>query len=155
MALGIVMNWKIIVLGGLAFYVATFAVSMITGQVIHTGILEQDYKATAEFWRPELNQVPPDMTALLPLWIFNGLVMSFVAAAVYNWIRPALGVTPWKKGLSFGVIFTLFAVSYNMGYSGVFNLPEKIWFWWSVDALIIYLIGGVVLGLVAEKLAPQ
>ena len=29
----------------------------------------EDYKATAEYWRPELNEDPPDMTTLLPRWI--------------------------------------------------------------------------------------
>ena len=40
------------------------------------------------------------------------------------------------------------------GWSGVFDLPYKIWIWWGVDALIFTLVGSIALGLVAEKLAP-
>lgn len=41
-----------------------------------------------------------------------------------------------------------------LGFSGIFNLPAKILIWWAVDGLILYLAGGAVLGLVAEKVAP-
>ena len=40
------------------------------------------------------------------------------------------------------------------GWSGVFDLPYNIWIWWAVDAVIYTLVGAVVLGIVAEKLAP-
>ncbi len=149
------MNWKLIVLGGLAYFVATFAVSMITGQIIHTGILDSAYDMTAAFWRPELNQDPPDMVPLMPMWIMNGLIASFVAAVLYNWVRPAFGGAGWMKGLSFGIVLALFTATYHLGLSGVFNLPMNIWFWWTVDVVVIFAIGGAVLGLVAEKVAPQ
>ena len=34
------MNWKAIVLGGLAYYVAAFIVSMVGGALIHEGVLD-------------------------------------------------------------------------------------------------------------------
>jgi hypothetical protein len=40
-------------------------------------------------------------------------------------------------------------------FSGYFNLPDKLWTWWSVDSLISYLVGGAVLGWVADKVAPR
>jgi hypothetical protein len=30
-----------------------------------------------------------------------------------------------------------------------------IWVWWNLEALVIYLVGGAVLGLVAAKLSPE
>ena len=60
------MNWKLIIVGGLVFYVVMFVVSMVTGPVVHQGILLESYQATEQFWRPELRQVPPDMAALMP-----------------------------------------------------------------------------------------
>jgi hypothetical protein len=36
----------------------------------------------------------------------------------------------------------------------VLNLPDNIWQWWLIDAAILHLVGGMVLGIVAEKLAP-
>lgn len=41
------------------------------------------------------------------------------------------------------------------GLSGVFNLPAKIWIWWVVDQVLLYVPGGAVLGWLGEKLAPQ
>ncbi|MDH3589173.1 MAG: hypothetical protein OEQ74_07195 [Gammaproteobacteria bacterium] len=150
------MNWKIIVLGGLALYVAQFIVAMaVTGPVIHERILDADYKQTTEYWRPELTQEPPDMAALMPMWIFNGVIGSFVLAALYAWLRPAFGGAAWQKGLSFGIVVTLFTAMYHLALSGVFNLPGKIWFWWTIDMLVLAVVGGIVLALVAEKLVPE
>jgi hypothetical protein len=39
-------------------------------------------------------------------------------------------------------------------WSGVFNLPSKIWIWWGIDAAIYTIIGSIVLGIVVQKLAP-
>jgi hypothetical protein len=66
-------NIKVILLGGLALYAAQWVVSMVSGAIIHEGILTEMYQAHASFWRPELNQQPPDMAALMPRWmIFFG-----------------------------------------------------------------------------------
>ena len=46
-------NVKVIALGGLAYYVAQFVVSMVTGPFIHEGVLNELYMANASFWRPE------------------------------------------------------------------------------------------------------
>lgn len=97
-------NLKVIVVGGLAMYVTHWIISMGTGPLIHEGILTEMYEANEPFWRPELNQQPPDMAA---------------------------------------------------GWSGIFNLPEMIWVWWSFEALVAYAIGGAVLGLVVGKLSPE
>lgn len=149
------MNWKIVVLGGLAFFVTTFVGSMITGAVIHTGILEAAYKANSVFWRPELRGDEPDMAALMPEWILSGIVMGLVVGAIYSFIRPAFGGAGWKKGLSFGLLLAAFTAAYHLSLSGVFDLPGNIWGWWSIDALILFALGGAVLGIVADKLAPQ
>jgi len=83
-------NIKVILIGGLAMYVAQWIVSMATGALIHEGILNELYMANASFWRPELNQDPPDMVALLPRWIATGLIASLTMAAIFDNIRSAL-----------------------------------------------------------------
>ncbi|NNF67051.1 MAG: hypothetical protein HKM98_06040 [Gammaproteobacteria bacterium] len=149
------MNWKLILLGGLAYYVTIFILSMATGAVIHEGILDAPYRATTEFWRPELTQDPPDMAALMPLWIFNGLVGAFVVAAIYSWIRSAFSGPAWKRGLTYGLILALLGSTFSLGWSGIFNLPGVIWFWWTVEMVFLFLAGATVLGVLAEKLSPQ
>jgi len=147
-------NLKVILLGGLAFYATQWIVSMASGPVVHTHILSDLYRATAAFWRPELNQDPPDMTALLPLWITTGLITTFIITAIFDNIRSALDGSGLVKGAKFGFIAFLFSACLSAGWSGVFNLPYEIWVWWNIEALVMYLVGGAVLGFVTEKLSP-
>jgi hypothetical protein len=149
-------NWKIVFIGGVAYYVTMFIVSFGTGYFIHSpdGILFETYKATASFWRPELNADPPDMGALMPMWVATGLVSAFIGAGIYSVIRSSFAGPAWQRGLKFGVIAALFALTNAIGYRGVLNLPDNIWQWWLIDAAILHLVGGMVLGIVAEKLAP-
>ncbi len=149
------MNLKLIVLGGLAFWIAGFITSMITGQLIHTALLADAYNAAPQFWRPELNQDPPDMAALMPEWILSGVVSGLVIAAIYNVVRPAFDGAGWNNGLRFGLLLAAFVAAYHLALSGVFDVAGKIWLWWSVDAIVIYAISGIALGVVAEKFAPR
>ena len=148
------MNLKVILIGGVVYYAAQWVVGAVTGPLIHNGILAEVYQATATFWRPELMQDPPDMAALMPLWITTGLIGAFLSAAVYMWIRPALSGAGWQRGVKFGVIAVIFHVAALMSLHGVFNLPAQIWVWWSVEGVAYLVVGGAALGWVAQKLAP-
>jgi len=146
---------KVIFMGGLAFYIAMWVVSMISGAAIHEGILTELYVANASFWRPELNQVPPDMAALMPRWIATGLITAFILTGIYDNIRAALNGSGLVKGIKYGFILFLFSACFSAGWSGVFNLPEMMWVWWNVEALVIYLVGGAALGLAVNRLSPE
>ena len=151
------MNWKIVFVGGIVYYAALLAVSMVLGHFIHSpdsGVLAEAYRATAPFWRPELNANPPDPGLLWKLWIPSGILGAFIAAGVYSVIRPALSGPAWQRGLKFGAIALAFAVIDALGYHGVFNLPGKIWTWWMVGAAVMYAIAGPVLGWIAQRVAP-
>jgi uncharacterized ion transporter superfamily protein YfcC len=69
-------------------------------------------------------------------------------------VRSSLTGAAWQRGLKFGVIAVIFCLINLMGYWGVFNLPNQIWQWWFIDSTVIHLISGIVLGLIAQKLAP-
>lgn len=151
------MSWKIVFVGGIVYYAALLAVSMVLGHFIHSpdsGVLAEAYRATASFWRPELNANPPDPSLLWKLWIPSGILGAFIAAGVYSAVRPALSGPAWQRGLKFGAIALAFAVIDALGYHGVFNLPGKIWLWWMVGAAVMYAIAGPVLGWIAERVAP-
>ena len=151
------MNWKIAVIGGIAAFVATMLVGFGTGYFIHSpeaGVLAETYRATGAFWRPELNQVPPDMMALMPMWILNGVISSIIVAAIYSVVRSSLTGAAWQRGLKYGVVVALFWLVNALGYFGVFNLPANVWQWWGVESVLLNLVGSVVLGIVAQKLAP-
>ena len=149
------MNWKAIIIGGLAYYIVTFAIGMLTGMYIHEGVLDEAYTATQSFWRPELNQDPPDMAALMPLWITTGLIIAFVYAGIYDTFRSALAGSAVVKGIKFGVVLFLFMASWSLAMSGVFNLPQIIWTWWIIESLIYALVGGAALGWAVGKFASD
>jgi hypothetical protein len=148
-------NIKVIVVGGLAMYAAQFLLGILTGPLIHEGVLTEAYQANASFWRPELNQQPPDMAALMPRWIATGLIGAFILAGIFDNIRGGLAGSALVRGLKYGVILFLVNLVISAGWSGVFNLPEEIWIWWNAEALLYYVVGGAVLGWVTGKLAPQ
>ena len=149
------MNWKVIILGGLAYFVATFAMGAATGPLIHEGVLEELYNATSVFWRPELNQDPPDLAALMPRWIAGGLLTAFLYAGIYDCFRSALNGSAVIKGLKYGFVLFLITSAYAVAMSGIFNLPNAIWGWWMAEGLLYSLVGGAALGWVTQKLSPE
>lgn len=149
------LSWKLVLLGGLAFYAAQWIIGMATGPLIHNGVLKPSYQETASFWRPELTQDPPDMVALLPYWIATGLVVALALAAIYGLVRPAFAGGGWKKGFKYGLVLAVFGACWNLGYSGVFNLPDVIWTWWTAEIFVFYPLSAIVLGWVGQKVAPE
>jgi len=145
------MNWKLIILGGLAMYVVMFAVSMALGPIIHEGVLDQSYRDHSEFWRPELNQDPPDMGALMPRWIGVGLFTTFIVAGLYGIVNKAFTGPGWMRGLKFGAMMSVLMCCFAAGWSGIFNLPDSIWAWWGAESFLYYLPGGAVLGWLGDR----
>lgn len=148
-------SWKLTLLGGLVFYVVQWIIGLVTGQLIHQGVLEPYYRQTGAFWRPELAQDPPDMVALLPRWLTVGLITALVLTAIYCWVRPAFAGAGWKKGFKFGLMLAVIAACVNAAWSGIFNLPDVIWFWWSVEAFVYFPLAGIALGWIGQKLVPE
>ena len=149
------LNFKTIIVGGIIFYAVQWILGMMTGIVIHNGVLEPLYKATTEYWRPELTQDPPDMAALMPRWIATGLLMTFIFAGIYDNIRDAFDGSGIVKGLKFGFVLSLIYGATAAGWSGIFNLPETIWLWWVAEGFFLYCISGVALGWYVDKFASD
>lgn len=148
-------NIKLILLGGVVYYLAQWIVGALTGPLIHEGVLEPAYQATAGFWRPELMQDPPDMGALFPYWITTGLIAAFIGVFIFDNVRAALSGSAWVKGLKFGLLMALLQSAFIAGWSGVFNLPLNIWLWWGLEGFVFFLFSGAVLGWFAGRFAPD
>jgi hypothetical protein len=151
------MKWKVVFIGGAVYYLTLFALSTVLVIVVHdpqSGILADAYGATMSFWRPELFQEKPDPDLMLRMLIPSGLLCAFLAAGIYSVIRSSLAGPAWMRGIKFGVISAIFAIIGVLGYRGVFNLPDRIWAWWTVGIVVMNLPAGVVLGWIAQRLAP-
>lgn len=140
------MKLKITLVGGLVHYLTLFVVSMATAMITHEGILKEVYKATASFWRPELQAEPPDMAALMPLWIGTGLVVSFITAGIYSAFRSALNGPGWRRGLLFGLAVGLLYAGMHASLYGVFNLPAFIWEVWALEGIFLSAVACLAMG---------
>lgn len=137
---------KNVILGGIVFYAAQWVFGMVTGLLLHEGILEPIYQAHPAFWRPELMQEPTDMAALLPRWIVTGLLGAFILAGIYDNLRGAFDGAGWIRGAKYGFVVALIYAVTAAGWSGVFDLPDLLWFWWVLEGFFLYCLCGVVLG---------
>lgn len=146
------MNWKCIIIGAIVFFVVTNILGIaVTGPLIHEGILDPVYQENEQFWRPELRQDPPDVASLMPMWLLNGFIVSLIVAWLYCCFRHCLKGPDWQRGLKFGLYLAIFGCSIMLAWFGVFALPGVIWMWWGVDFLVIYAIGGAVMGWAVGK----
>lgn len=146
------MNWKCIVLGAVIYFVVTNIIGIaVTGPLIHEGVLDPVYQETETFWRPELHQDPPDMAALLPMWLLNGFIFSLVVGWLYCLLGSCLAGSGWIRGLKFGLCLAVFASVMMLAWSGIFDLPSTLWIWWAVDNVIYFALGAIVMGWAVGK----
>jgi hypothetical protein len=125
----------------------------VTGIIIHEGVLDPIYRANESFWIAPLRQDPPDMAALMPQWLLTSFISSLVVAGIYSCVHTSFTGPGWKKGLSWGLCLALFTFMNYISFSGLFDLPMKMWLWWGVDALILFLLGGAAMGWAGQRFA--
>ena len=148
------MNWKLIVIGGLAFWLVTNILGLgVTGPIIHNSILDPMYRATEMLWIEPLRQDPPDLAAVMPRWIVVSLISSLVVAGLYSCLRKAFEGPGWKCGMTWGLYMGIFSFVTLLGYSGVIALPMTIVVWWGVDGLVLFVLGGAAMGWAGERFA--
>ena len=148
------MNWKLIIVGGLAFWLVTNIVGFgVTGPIIHAGILGPMHKAHESLWIEPLRQDPPDMAAVMPRWLVTSLISSLVVAGLYSCLRKAFEGPGWRCGMTWGLYLAIFSFVTLMSHSAVIALPMTIVIWWGVDGLIRFVLGGAAIGWVGERFA--
>jgi len=149
-------NIKLVLLGGIAYFLIAQIIGAISGPLVHGpgGALEATYQMYSAMWRPELNATPPDLMALMPLWLTTAAINSLIVAAVFDLIRPSLPGGAVAQGLRFGITVGLIMVGLFGLYFGIFALPAKVWIFWGVEGLLTYSVGGIGIAAVGNKFAP-
>ncbi len=125
----------------------------VTSLIIHGAILDPFYRANESLWIEPLRQDPPDMAAVMPHWIMVSLISSLVVAGLYSCLRKAFEGPGWKCGMIWGLYLAIFSFVTLLGYAGVIALPMTIVIWWSVDGLILFVLGGAAMGWAGERFA--
>ena len=148
------MNWKLIIIGGLAFWLVTNILGFgVTGPIIHTSILDPIYRATESLWIEPLRQDPPDVAAVMPRWIVMSLISSLIVAGLYDRLGKAFEGPGWRRGMTWGIYLGIFSFITLLSYSGIIALPMTIVIWWGVDGLVLFLAGGAAMGWAGERFA--
>lgn len=148
------MNGKLTAISALVYFVASWGLSFISGPIVHNGILKSTYIETASFWRPALMQEPPDMAALMPRWIATGVVFAIVVGAFYGAVRGSIAGAGWLRGAKFGAALGIVIAAAMFNWSGVFNLPDRVWTWWAIEGVVLNTVTGAIMGWAAGRWAP-
>ena len=56
-----------------------------------------------------------------------------------------------RDGVDLGLLLSIFAAALMGTWTGIFNLPDRIWFWWIGETVVSFAICGGVLGWVADR----
>ena len=84
----------------------------------------------------------------------GGLLTAFIIAGIYGAVHTAFRGAGWKKGVKYGAIVSVLMGCFAIGWSGIFNLPDKLWAIWAAEGFVYYLPGGAVLGWLGDKFLP-
>ena len=72
-------------------------------------------------------------------------------AGLYCRFRACLKGAEWQRGLKWCLCLAIFGAGLMLAWSGIFDLPGKIWMWWAIDLLLVYAVSGIVMGWVVGK----
>jgi len=139
------MNIKAIALGSIAFFITYFAVGFLTGWWIHEQILQTIYAANGTVWQPALAQQGINHINLMPSVLAFMLITSILLTLLFDSLREAMRGSVVVKGIKFGLMVWLIASLVMLAWSAVFNLPGKLWVWWSIDLLIKFVTASAVM----------
>ena len=136
-------NWKGIIIAGIVFAVIS--------QIVHTGFafLEMDYyfdetyfSVWSKLMMPVAGPPPADFYYYS---IGFGIIAGMLFALVYAVIgMHSPGDTVTNKGLMYGfLIFLIAGIPSALAMFLLINLPAMLIAFWTIENLVIYLIGGV------------
>jgi len=94
---------------------------------------------------------PPPASFMFYSIIFT-LINSFFFVFVYLIISESVpGTGLVKKGFFYGlIVFMICGISSSLGMILLINLPCGLILLWAIEALIIYIIGGIIVAIIAK-----
>ena len=107
----------------------------------HGKVMKEAYIATASLWRPEAEMIGGAL--------HGGMALSAVIAT-YIFIKGYEG-RGIKEGLRFGIIITLLFSGCLLIAHATQPIPMSIIQMWALGDLIMYSLGGVLLGMLMKK----
>ena len=93
------------------------------------------------------------MAAMMPQWLLTSFLSSLVVAGIYSLVRGSFGGPGWSRGMRWGLSLGIFSCMSYFAMLGVFHLPLQMRIWWSIEALILFLLGGAAMGWAGERFA--
>ena len=147
---------KVKILRWIASIIAVLVISLIIrnlGATIGMGYY-MDAKYTdvwSKIMMPEPGPPPPSF--MLYSVIFS-LINAFFFVFVYLIISESIpGTGLVKKGLFYGlIVFIISGISSALGLLLLINLPGGLILLWTIEALIIYIIGGILVATIAKPI---
>lgn len=124
---------------------------MVVGQIIHTigATLTMDYYTNPQYfsvWSKLMTPSagPPPVSFMIVSLIF-GLITSLIFAWFYSIVKNSIpGDTVLSKGINYGLLmFLTVGVTFTLNLILLINLPMGLISSWTVDGLIVFIVGGV------------
>lgn len=136
-------NWRGIVMVGV--------VLTIIGQIVHTvgATLTMGYYTDPQYFPVWSNLMMPaegqPPTSFILTSIGFGLIISLIFAWFYSIVQGSIpGNTTFSRGINYGLaVFLVAGVPFLLTLVLLINLPFGIIISWTIESLVIYLIGGV------------
>lgn len=122
-----------------------FVVKLILDFILHGVLMGAQYEATQSLWRPDM------MDLMWINWVIN-LVVAFCLTWIFSKGFENKGM---MEGVRFGaVVGVMLSVGMAYGTYMSFEIPYSMAIQWFFYGIVEYIIVGVVLAMVFQKMTP-
>lgn len=139
-------------------WIISIIVILVLSLIVHNlgAIIGMGYYMDAEYtdvWSKIMMPEPgPPPASFMFYSVIFSLINSFFFVFVYLIISESVpGTGLVKKGFFYGlIIFMITGISSSLGMTLLINLPCGLIILWAIEALIIYIIGGIIVAIIAK-----
>lgn len=124
-------------------FVAVFIAMSAFDYVVHSIVLDESYKATANIWRPDMES---------KMWIFSlvSLISAFFFSYIFSKGYERRGI---EEGARYGLFIGIW-MSTGMAYGtyGMIPIPYTMALQWWLYGVMGYVLYGIILALIFGKI---